>query len=96
MPTIDEVSGAIVPATVKPTLALVNANIDFSLIKYESPEEYRGLGAALSFNRRTVAEDGPIHSVARKLGALFEGVLPEAPNLITAYGIRVARIAEER
>jgi hypothetical protein len=75
------------------TLALANAHFDFSLIKFESPPEFRGLGAALTSNRRTVAEDGHLHVVARKLGALFEHVLPKTSILIKKYGTRVSEIA---
>ncbi|OCT49775.1 hypothetical protein CLCR_07428 [Cladophialophora carrionii] len=73
------------PATIK---------FDFSLVKIESPLEYRGLGACLSKERRKVAENGLQHVTARKLGALYRSVLPEAPYLVKAYGARVSEIAE--
>lgn len=60
----------------------------------DAPVEYQGLGAALSTNRRNVAEYGTAHITARKLGALFEAVLPETPRLIEAYGKRTSEIAE--
>lgn len=43
--------------------------------------------------RREVAEDGDIHTTARKLRALFEQVLPPTPSLYSAYGIRASEIA---
>ena len=94
MSNIGKVTGALLSASQETTFALVNANIDFSLVRFESPEEYRGLGVALSADRRKTAEDGPFHVIARRLGALFEEVLPQAPHLIRAYGIRVSKIAE--
>jgi hypothetical protein len=60
----------------------------------DAPAEYHGLGAALSTNRRNVAEYGTVHITARKLGALFEAILPETPRLIEAYGKRTSEIAE--
>jgi hypothetical protein len=77
------------------TLALLNANIDFSLIKFVPPPEYHGLGLSLSPKRRKEAEDGPIHVVARKLALLLCQDLPEAPNLLKAYGKRASKIAED-
>ena len=75
------------------TLALASVNFDFSLLKFEAPKEYAGLGATLSEKRRTEAEDGSTHITARKLGALFESELPEVPKLLEAYGKRVTEIA---
>ena len=43
--------------------------------------------------RREVAEDGDIHTTARKLRAIFEQILPPAPSLYSAYGIRASEIA---
>lgn len=39
------------------------------------------------------AEDGPLHRTARKLGALFEQILPPIKTLIKAYGVRVSEIS---
>ena len=63
-------------------------------VQVDAPAEYQGLGAALSTNRRIVAEYGTAHITARKLGALFKAVLPETPRLIEAYGKRTSEIAE--
>ena len=76
------------------TLALGSLKLDFSLIKYEAPAEFSGLGAALSTRRRTDAEDGLHHKTARRLAALFEQLVPSTPKLITAYGLRSTEIIQ--
>ena len=76
------------------TVAGAAINFDFTLIKYEAPKEYHGLGQSLSKRRKQDAETGPIHVTARRLRALFEGVLPQVPRLVEAYGKRVSEIAE--
>ena len=76
------------------TLALASINFDFSLIRVEAPPEYQMLGANLSRNRRCEAEIGTSHRTARKLGALFEGVLPRTPSLSRAFGRRVSEISQ--
>ena len=58
----------------------------------EAPAEFRGLRSALSFARRYNAESGTPHRTARRLGALFEHLIPSTPNLIIAYGKRVSHI----
>ncbi|KAH8748742.1 hypothetical protein BGZ57DRAFT_776386 [Hyaloscypha finlandica] len=73
------------------TLGLLN--FDFSLVKLEAPSQFRGLGAALTPTRREIAEAGSTHVTARKLGALFEDIIPHTPYLIDAYGTRVSEIA---
>jgi hypothetical protein len=77
------------------TATLLNVNLDFSLVKIEAPHEFSSVGAALSSLRRESAESGPVHTTARKLGALFEPNLPMTPNLIKAYGSRASEIATE-
>lgn len=76
------------------TLALGSLKLDFSMIKYEAPMEFSGLGAALSSRRRTDAEDGLHHKTARRLAALFEQLIPSTPKLITAYGLRSSQIIQ--
>ena len=76
------------------TLALGSLKLDFSIIKYEAPVEFSGLGAALSSRRRTDAEDGLHHKTARRLAALFEQLIPSTPKLITAYGLRSSEIIQ--
>jgi hypothetical protein len=77
------------------TVAAANFNIDFTLFKYEAPSEYQTIGNTLTPSRVREAETGPIHATARRLGALFEVVCPETPNLIKAYGIRASEISKE-
>ncbi|OCL08862.1 hypothetical protein AOQ84DRAFT_397688 [Glonium stellatum] len=74
--------------------ALANVNIDFSIVKCAAPPEYNELGLAISPKRRTEAEDGPVHTVARKLALLLCDDLPEIPDLVKAYGIRASEIAK--
>ncbi|KAF2180319.1 hypothetical protein K469DRAFT_753525 [Zopfia rhizophila CBS 207.26] len=93
MAAFGKLSNALVHATQENTVALAHLNFDFSIIKYEAPTEYKGLGTSLSQRRIEAAEDGMIHSTARRLGALFESEIPEVPELIEAYGRRVSEIA---
>lgn len=74
-------------------LALANANLDFSLVKVEVKKEYEGLGRALSISRRESAENGQQHRTARRLGALFEEIVPDIDLLARAYGQRASEIA---
>jgi hypothetical protein len=76
------------------TLAVAQFNMDFTLMKVEAPLEYQGLGSALSTNRREQAEAGSPHTTARKLGALFEEIIPDTPKLYAAYGERSSDIAK--
>lgn len=91
---VGKVQAALTAATQETTLALANLNFDFSLVKVEAPVEYRGLGAALSIKRRNASESGDHHRTARKLGSLFEQMLPDTPSLFKAYGNRVSEIAK--
>jgi hypothetical protein len=77
------------------TVAAANLNFDFTLVKLEAPAEYQTIGHVLTPSRVREAETGPIHVTARRLGALFEGACPEAPNLIKAYGTRASEISKE-
>ncbi|KAL8789827.1 MAG: hypothetical protein Q9213_000895 [Squamulea squamosa] len=74
--------------------ALANLNFDFALWKVAAPKEFEGVGSALSTCRRDDAESGMLHTIARKLGALFERKVPSTPNLIKAYGTRASEIAQ--
>ncbi|KAL8925654.1 MAG: hypothetical protein Q9208_003337 [Pyrenodesmia sp. 3 TL-2023] len=74
--------------------ALANLNFDFSLWKVAAPKEFEGVGSALSTSRREEAEDGKLHTIARKLGALFESKIPATPCLTKAYGTRASEIAQ--
>lgn len=91
---ISKITAAIASATQETSFALANINFDFSICKFEAPEEYRGVGQHLSQRRRSAAEDGDEHIFARKLGALFSHILPSTPELVTAYGKRSSQITE--
>jgi hypothetical protein len=69
-------------ATNQNTVGLANFNVDFSIVKITPSEEYAGLGISLSQRRRENAEEGPLHRIARKLGLLFEQIVPPIPDLI--------------
>lgn len=81
-------------ATFELAPALANVNFDFSLWKVEAPKEFDGVGSALSTIRREEAENGLTHITARKLGALFQAILPSTPNLTRAYGQRASEISQ--
>ena len=74
--------------------ALANINFDFSLYKVDAPKEFEGVGAAMTSFRRNEAENGCTHRTARKLGALFEKLLPNTPQLLKAYGQRASEISK--
>ena len=93
MSSLGRLTAALGVAHNENTLALANINFDFSLFRVEAPLEFQALGANLSANRRQEAETGTPHRTARKLGALFEGVLPHVPELARAYGRRVSEIS---
>ena len=94
MASYGRIQGALTSLTQDTTLALVNGNFNFSLVRFDASAEYKGLGAALSHRRRSAAEHGTSHKTACKLGALFEQVLPSTPSLFKAYGLRASEIAQ--
>ena len=51
------------------------------------------MGQYPSKRRKTDAEDGCIHQTARRLGALFDDIVPRTPELLKSYGIRASEIA---
>jgi hypothetical protein len=91
---INRLQASLAAATNEVTVAAANINFDFTLVKYEAPKEYQPLGGILSAKRKHEAETGRSHITARRLGALFEGVCPSTPNLVAAYGTRVAEISK--
>lgn len=93
MSALGRVTSSVVSGTNENTLALVNFNVDFTLIKLEAPKEYKGLGTVLSRRRLENAEKGPLHRTARKLGALFEQIIPPVKTLLEVYGKRVSEIS---
>ena len=94
MSALGRITNSIFSGTNENTLALASINVDFSLLKFEAPREYVGLGTALSHRRRIDAEEGPLHQTARKLGAVFEKKIPSTPTLVKAYGSRASTIFE--
>ena len=93
MSAIGRFAASLVSGTNDNTFTLANFNLDFSLVKIEAPIEYQGLRSALSRHRVEDAEQGSLHRTARKLGALFEQILPPIKRLTEAYGRRVSEIA---
>lgn len=91
--SLGKFTASVLSGTQETTVALAALNFDFALFKTEAPKEYKALGSALSPYRREVAEDGDIHTTARKLRAIFEQILPPTPSLYSAYGIRASEIA---
>lgn len=78
------------------SLAAANFNLDFTLVKLEAPSEFGAVQDSLSPFRRKEAEGGGLHRTARKLGALFHGIVSPAPALLSAYGARVSQIADKQ
>ncbi|EGX43301.1 hypothetical protein AOL_s00215g37 [Orbilia oligospora ATCC 24927] len=91
---ISKIQTALASITQETTLALFNLNLDCSLVKVDAPAEYLPFGNALTKFRRNQAEVGSAHRIARKLGMLFEDIVPQTPELIKAYGIRATEIIE--
>ena len=94
MSSLGRITNSLVSATNENTLALANFNFDFSLIKFDAPKEFSALGLALSPYRRDNAEDGSSHQTARRLGALFEQIVPSTPKLMSVYGLRASEIMQ--
>ncbi|KAK4446806.1 hypothetical protein QBC34DRAFT_145493 [Podospora aff. communis PSN243] len=92
---LNSVSTSLVSATQENMLALASMKTDISLIKVEVPKEYTGLNAALTSKRKAEAEDGNAHKTARRLGILFQDLLPRTPELLRAYGSRSSEIGEK-
>ena len=94
MASIDKIITSGTQFSLEVAPALANFNFDFSLYKVEPPKEFEGVGSALSNIRREEAETGMHHVTARKLGALFEGLLPSTPRLTRAYGNRASETSQ--
>ena len=95
MASISKLNTALLSMPNELTVAAANFNLDFSLIKVEAPKEFHGVRDALSSRRRDEAEEGQPHTTARKLGALFEAIIPAVPDLLQAYGKRASAISTE-
>ena len=92
MSWLGKTGASFISASNENNVALASLKFDFALLKVEAPKEFSPLGPALSHRRKTDAEDGGSHQTARKLGALFEQLVPATPKLIAAYGQRVSEI----
>lgn len=91
--SLGRLTAAALSGNIENTLALASLNFDFSLVKVETPSEYKPLGLSLSAKRSEEAESGTTHITARKLGAMFQDIIPSVPNLFRSYGIRASEIA---
>ncbi|KAI4257518.1 MAG: hypothetical protein L6R42_005605 [Xanthoria sp. 1 TBL-2021] len=94
--TIGRVTTALAAAHNENQVSLFNLNLDFTLFRVPTPPQFDGIGSIISSKRKENAESGPSHQTARKLGALFDGTLPEIPELIKAYGVRASEIAQSK
>lgn len=90
MASISKLQAALASVTNEVTNAAASINFDFTLVKLEAPKEFHPLGSSLSKLRLDNAECGPIHVTARRLGALFDNMLPSTPSLLEAYGSRAS------
>jgi len=95
MTSIGRIAFTGISTALESTQALANINFDFSIVKVEPPQEFHDLGKHLTQARRETAEDGTLHMTARRLGAIFEAVLPPSPELIRCYGLRASEIARD-
>ncbi|KAL4861423.1 hypothetical protein BDV12DRAFT_204021 [Aspergillus spectabilis] len=95
MTSIQRISASAVQLNPEINFSLFHGNFDFSLQKVEVPTELVPVGAGLSKHRRQLAEEGSFHILARRLGILFEEILPTVPSLLKAYGSRASEIARE-
>lgn len=94
MSSLGRLSNSLVAGLNENSVALMSLNLDFSLVKLDAPQAFAPVGSALTQRRRDNAEEGESHQVARRLGALFEQLIPSTPKLITAYGIRASEIVQ--
>ncbi|KAL8720042.1 MAG: hypothetical protein Q9225_003035 [Loekoesia sp. 1 TL-2023] len=94
MASINKLIPSIASGSLEIAPALANLNFDFALWKVDAPKEFESVGSTLSSFRREEAESGMLHTIARKLGALFERKVPATPGLTKAYGIRASEIAQ--
>ena len=92
--SLGKISNSLAAATIENSLSLFQFNFDFTFKKAAPPIEFHPVGQALSVNRRLNAENGAAHRTARKLGWLFEQIVPDTPRLLRAYGLRVCEILQ--
>lgn len=94
MASLGRITNSLVSGVNENSIALAQLNFDFSLVRVEAPPEYSPLGNALCIRKKENAESGVAHRTARKLGALFESIVPAVPKLLKTYGKRCAFIIE--
>ncbi|KAL4738213.1 hypothetical protein BDV11DRAFT_216106 [Aspergillus similis] len=93
MASIQRIAANAIQLNPEANFSLFHTNFDLALFK--CPAELVPLGERLSRHRRELAEEGSFHILARRLGVLFEDVLPKVPSLLKAYGTRASEIARE-
>ncbi|KAL4814394.1 hypothetical protein BDW67DRAFT_177098 [Aspergillus spinulosporus] len=93
MASIQRIAASAIQLNPEASFSLLHTNFDLALFK--CPAELVPLGERLSRHRRELAEEGSFHILARRLGVLFEDVLPKVPSLLKAYGTRASEIARE-
>lgn len=93
MASIQKFGVSAVNAVAENNVSLLHGNFDFSLIKCQVPAELIPVGERLSKQRRETAESGSFHILARRLGIIFEDILPSVPSLLRAYGTRASQIS---
>jgi hypothetical protein len=93
MASIQRIAANAIQLNPEANFSLLHTNFDLALFK--CPAELVPLGERLSRHRRELAEEGSFHILARRLGVLFEDVLPKVSSLLKAYGTRASEIARE-
>ena len=92
--SIRKINSAFAWGSVENILALANLTFDFPIIKFEAPKDFMTLGTNFAPQRRAIVEDSELHQTARKLGVLFEDILPSSPQLFKSYGKRASEISQ--
>ncbi|KAL4935107.1 hypothetical protein BDV06DRAFT_229135, partial [Aspergillus oleicola] len=95
MTSIQRVAAGAIQLNPEANFSLIHGSFDFSLFKCDVPAELAPVGAYLSRQRRQSAEEGSFHILARRLGILFEELLPDVPFLLKAYGTRASEIVRQ-
>ncbi|KAH8812396.1 hypothetical protein F5884DRAFT_668371 [Xylogone sp. PMI_703] len=95
MSSVGKFISSMASASLEASLGLVQFSSDFTIQGSVPLEAFRPIRQALSPLRRQDAEYGSAHRTARKLAWLFQQVIPDTPELLTAYGTRVHEILKE-
>lgn len=88
---IPQIKGSVISNQAEAHVSAASLHIDFSIVKIH--DEWRDIGRSLSARRKTEADEGQSRLTAAELGILFGGLVPNVPNLISAYGSRCSEIA---